>query len=523
MGGAGNVCIAGENTLDVRRGVIVFVPGVMGSRLHFSSNSAFIPDRAWDPDSVPAMAQWAGTPAGTMRDWLRVDGDATVSLIETPPVPASERGWGRGWASRTDISLTSDQVRRRFGTVALSSYGSFLTRLDERIANGDFGSGWNLSLYAYGYDWRQPIEELGRTLAADLAGGTGGTGVFGTEGLIRREQADWCILITHSMGGLVARAALKQSPQLQQKILGVLHGVQPATGATVFYRRCITGAAHPWDGDGGFRRIIGSDGPAFATVVSGLPGPVNLFPSQRLAADLATRGASILTWTRFEESRATVHAAARTIYQHAEGDERAQPPGIVRSDVPADVRDDLRLRLRQTAAFHRSISADGREAGPPWMLEGRTWAFFGDGLPTDSTMHFDLPPQTVQTEVLGGPYGPAEVMFYGVDPATNRRVYFREREDLQFRGYNPHHGQGLGRPAGRSADGDTTVPSYSGAALFGIDAAASISDLTVEPGAVRQFVARGVEHEPAFQDSNVVEFTNRWLVHVLSTACRQGN
>ena len=45
------------------------------------------------------------------------------------------------------------------------------------------------------------------------------------------------ILVTHSMGGLVARACA-QLPGMADKIAGISHGVMPATGAAVAYRRC---------------------------------------------------------------------------------------------------------------------------------------------------------------------------------------------------------------------------------------------------------------------------------------------
>jgi pimeloyl-ACP methyl ester carboxylesterase len=46
------------------------------------------------------------------------------------------------------------------------------------------------------------------------------------------------ILVTHSMGGLVARACAKRIPD---KIAGVIHGVMPALGAPAAYRRMACG------------------------------------------------------------------------------------------------------------------------------------------------------------------------------------------------------------------------------------------------------------------------------------------
>ncbi|TDR28940.1 hypothetical protein [Hydromonas duriensis] len=46
------------------------------------------------------------------------------------------------------------------------------------------------------------------------------------------------ILITHSMGGLVARAYQKKNPD---KVLGVIHGAMPAIGAAAMYKRMRSG------------------------------------------------------------------------------------------------------------------------------------------------------------------------------------------------------------------------------------------------------------------------------------------
>lgn len=55
-------------------------------------------------------------------------------------------------------------------------------------------------------------------------------------------RCDKVILVTHSMGGLVARACAKRIPD---KIAGVIHGVMPAWGAPVAYRRMACGTEEP--------------------------------------------------------------------------------------------------------------------------------------------------------------------------------------------------------------------------------------------------------------------------------------
>jgi hypothetical protein len=48
-----DVCRVGDNTLDKKTVLIVFVPGVMGSRLHFTDIGEF-----WNPNSKWDMMHW---------------------------------------------------------------------------------------------------------------------------------------------------------------------------------------------------------------------------------------------------------------------------------------------------------------------------------------------------------------------------------------------------------------------------------------------------------------------------------
>lgn len=84
------------------------------------------------------------------------------------------------------------------------------------------------------------------------------------------------ILVTHSMGGLVARACA-QLPDMADKIAGIVHGVMPATGAAVAYRRCKVGMADESYIAG---LVIGSTGQEVTAVFAQAPGALELLPSQ---------------------------------------------------------------------------------------------------------------------------------------------------------------------------------------------------------------------------------------------------
>jgi pimeloyl-ACP methyl ester carboxylesterase len=85
------------------------------------------------------------------------------------------------------------------------------------------------------------------------------------------------ILVTHSMGGLVARACA-QLPGMADKIAGVVHGVMPAVGAAVAYRRCKVGMA---DESAVAGMVIGSSGKEVTAVFAQAPGALQLLPSHQ--------------------------------------------------------------------------------------------------------------------------------------------------------------------------------------------------------------------------------------------------
>jgi len=83
------------------------------------------------------------------------------------------------------------------------------------------------------------------------------------------------ILVTHSMGGLVARRCA-QLPGMAAKIAGVVHGVMPATGAPVAYRRCKVGMS---DEDLIAGAVIGPTGQEVTAVFAQAPGALQLLPT----------------------------------------------------------------------------------------------------------------------------------------------------------------------------------------------------------------------------------------------------
>lgn len=89
------------------------------------------------------------------------------------------------------------------------------------------------------------------------------------------------VVVTHSMGGLVARRCALL-PGMQDKIAGIVHGVMPAVGAAVAYRRCKVGMR---DEDFAAGLVIGSNGREVTAVFSQAPGALQLLPTAEYRAN----------------------------------------------------------------------------------------------------------------------------------------------------------------------------------------------------------------------------------------------
>lgn len=399
----------GDNTLRTQTVPVVFVPGVMGSRLTLGA------DDRWDPDSVPNMIGWAMNRAETSRRLLSIDTDGAV--MDTGSKPPADR-LARGW-----------------GGVAWAFYGRFLRDVEARR----FGS-LSTPVYAVGYDWRQDNRVSGRAVATRIGE------------ILATHAAQRFILVSHSMGGLVTRAMLKQDSGIASKALGVVHIAQPALGAAVFYRRMFTGArAGP---DGGalnppgivLRNILGTSRESFQTILSALPGPMQLMvtPTYR-----DTGGRPWLAITPFEEPvRRELEAVGWDTYLRPDS-----PPGLLagqdqRYALPPARDQDMRARIEDARSFHDWL---GDYKHP------RTWSIYGDGLETDMGAHFDLPPRNDRDYRMIGGYN-----HRGSAPPT----WVARRSDGRTFHYRRPNPADRGLDLVRRDDGDGTVPAPSAQGLY---------------------------------------------------------
>ena len=259
---------------------IIVVPGIMGTNLRASTKQGTERNRilkpgevAWRPpngarEGMSEAKKWEGTSTAARQAMLtgttlEVDPNGNINL--PPPVTISgmntdlarDYGWGEiHWSSYGKLLIS---LRRQFtnfltctwDNAGLSSewqglnmfdrkrWGSYQDSFLEKFTISEvekLGEYW-YPVYAFGYNWLQSNEESAKHL----------------QQLIERIIGNWStpeldcrqvMLVTHSMGGLVARACAKAIPE---KIRGVVHACMPALGAPVCYRRiaCGTEASTP--------------------------------------------------------------------------------------------------------------------------------------------------------------------------------------------------------------------------------------------------------------------------------------
>ncbi|MBV8313664.1 MAG: hypothetical protein JOZ53_01775 [Planctomycetaceae bacterium] len=312
---------------------IVFLPGIMGSRLYFPNSEKY-----WDPDNVLRMSEWIPVPLRS-PDKLRKQ----MSFLE-PAVVVSDDPNDRGWSG-----------------VPASFYTDFLGNLQARFPNAP--------VYAIGYDWRQDNWSTADAVVAKI------------REILAREHAAQVQVVTHSMGGLVFRAALAKTKGTAQPLAalvkGVVHVFQPVYGAVVLYRRLFTGVQVPGlDGEvtlhdvGGtlsnlaFAWILGDNAIDFTGKVSGMPGAMQLVPSNSFPPP---------PWNQSFSG-----ANGQTIYDLYRNP--PTPPSVLVNGISDEVRADMLARLAEVAPFYDQISG---------VKHDRTWTVVGGGLKTDTMIAFN--------------------------------------------------------------------------------------------------------------------------------------
>ena len=285
---------------------IVFVPGIMGTRLKTMDRDRdaawFPPEGKWDA-VILLLRSLVRTAADRQRlldpDNTEVDDegpaypdDACKSLLAIAPGKTdAERARWRGWGqlhgdsyekilsfleksmaaifdpSSQGQTLTphwQELVMNRQDAAKLGAQKPFVPLQEQQLRDA---AELLYPVHAVGYNWLQSNKVSAERLAAEIERITA---YYRSKG----KACEQVILITHSMGGLVARACA-QLPGMDQRILGVLHGVMPALGAPATYKRIRAGF------EGVAQVILGRNGADCTAVMANAAGPLELLPTDQ--------------------------------------------------------------------------------------------------------------------------------------------------------------------------------------------------------------------------------------------------
>ncbi len=336
----------------------------MGTRLDISGSAA-----DWDPDDHAIMADWVISRTSTVRK--RIDHRTSATVLTKLPTINFEKGpdikaiddimnrkrlrqIGTKGLSHSEVTtrrlVKEFYEARGWGGVSWGFYGRILMQLEEDLNPGGKKTPALRPVHCCGYDWRKSNADSGRTLVERI------------DQVLAKHKARQVILVTHSMGGLVARAAMARGAT--PKIAGVVHTVQPADGAVVAYRRFFTGAVNDLDGDTPLNIIMGNSPEEYLETQSGAQGPMQLLPHDSYP-ELWLRGAF------------GTNLSVPEVFDTYSSD---QPPGILQPGN--SFNGEIRARLGEAKAFSKSIAG---------LAHPITHVIVGDNVRTDVGFNWQAP------------------------------------------------------------------------------------------------------------------------------------
>lgn len=296
---------------------IIFIPGIMGSNLIHNNG-----DKVWfPPNGVAALIQVMKGIFRTAKDRqeqldpleTRVSNEGDIKIKnkfihDFTEEKARLRGWGTVWWSGygkilmyLEQNLNQELVRQQadsntfrggeewhiFTQVGDASDAQKAAQLNKKwqpdskleLLTQEMHAelaDYAFPVFALGYNWLQSNEDSAQDIAKRLESFV--------KPQVKREfpRATFkkFIIVTHSMGGLVARSLIQTKSK--SDILGVVHGVMPASGAPAVYQRISNG----WDAkattgsiiDSISSLIFGHNSARLTSVLGNSPGALQLLP-----------------------------------------------------------------------------------------------------------------------------------------------------------------------------------------------------------------------------------------------------
>jgi pimeloyl-ACP methyl ester carboxylesterase len=386
---------------------IIFLPGVMGTNLKSEEEG----NAVWRPPNTDRMVDLPSAIFSLLAWWSRGPAERQTRLN-----PATTRIDDRGRVRYRGSGLRDEAAARArgWGEIHSESYHGFLCYLEAQLNNpmlhGEVQGDWagpaegtehtdkrlpdasilmtapsefgatepgpmltpealkhfakyQYPVYAVGYNWLRSNGESAEYVFKRI------------RNICHQYGKDTkAIIVTHSMGGLVARAIAKLIPGGEALIYGVVHAAQPATGAPIAARRFRAGAE-------GFvgRALFGGNDAEWAAVAASSPAALELMPmpDYRLGAP----------WWRIQDQDGKVvmglpkKSAEEEIYAHDAWYGLMPDPSVIdpahilqaaaqRRGDALDLKDYFSIMVAKAVCFQRSVSE---------KYHPMTYVLYGDG------------------------------------------------------------------------------------------------------------------------------------------------
>jgi pimeloyl-ACP methyl ester carboxylesterase len=295
---------------------ILFVPGIMGTRLKIKNQPKGL---AWCPpesnwDGLVLVLRYLTKSAADRQKVLDPDNtevddngpaypdeSSKALLAIAPGATDAERAKWRGWGQlygksyaeiltllERSLALVFDPasqgkeltptwktlVMERQDAAKLGAQKPFTPLEEEHLRDA---ADVLYPVHGVGYNWLRSNKESGERLAQEIERITAH---YRSKG----KTCEKVIIVTHSMGGLVARACA-QMPGMADRILGIVHGVMPAIGAPATYKRIRAGFENVE------QILLGRNAAECTAVMANAPGPLELLPTAqyKTQSDKGTR------------------------------------------------------------------------------------------------------------------------------------------------------------------------------------------------------------------------------------------
>jgi pimeloyl-ACP methyl ester carboxylesterase len=283
---------------------ILFVPGIMGTRLNVKNRAKAA---AWFPpeNKFNGIVQILGNLNKSAADRQRLLDPNNTEVDDNGPAYPDESG--KALLAIAEGKTDAERAKwRGWGQLYGESYGAILSLLEKSLAiifdpasqGKQLSTTWKTlvmdrqdaaktgaqkpftpleenhlrdaadvlyPVHGAGYNWLHSNKESGQRLAQEIERITAH---YRSKG----KTCEKVIVITHSMGGLVARACALE-PGMDERILGIVHGVMPAIGAPATYKRFRAGF------ESVEQVLLGRNAAECTAVMANAPGPLELLPT----------------------------------------------------------------------------------------------------------------------------------------------------------------------------------------------------------------------------------------------------